>query len=212
MTRRHVALLGGGAVLVVLAWFALLWSPKGADLAEARDRRSAAEQDVTLLRARLAHLRAAKDDEPALRSRAEQLAAAVPEHADLASFLLDANAASARAGVAYLSITPSKPVPSTTGGPSEVTFGLEVRGDYAKVLDFMDALLDLPRVVVVDTVGLAADQSVTGPPPLSVSLTGRIFTTEAPATAAATAAPAASPAATPTPSAPVTAPANPMLP
>jgi hypothetical protein len=97
-------------------------------------------------------------------------------------------------------VTPSHVTASTTGGPNEVTVTLSVRGSYFQVLDFIDALVALPRVVVLDSVGLNAEQAGDGTV-LSVTLSGRIFTTAAPGSTAGVTVPvgtAPAPATTPT--------------
>jgi type II secretory pathway component PulM len=91
VNRRHLALLGGVSVLVLLAWFTLLWSPKGAELAEARDQRTAAEDQVVQLQARLTKLKDAARQGPALQAAAARVRSAVPETPDLDGFLLAAN-------------------------------------------------------------------------------------------------------------------------
>ena len=209
MNRRHLVLVGGAAVLVVLAWFALLWSPKGADLAEAREQRTAADQQVAQLQTRLDKLKDAARQGPALQALAARVRAAVPATPDLDGFLLAANDAAFITKVQFQAITPSRVTASTTGGPNEVTFSLTVKGGYFHVLDFLDALAGMPRVVVLDSVGLTGQQEGDGTL-LAVNLTGRIFTTAVPGstvptTVPAPAAPPASTATTPT-TAPVVVP------
>lgn len=186
MNRRHLAMVSGAALLVVVAWFALLWSPKGADLADAKERRSAAQSEVAQLQARLDRLTAAKRDSARLEAAANRVGAAVPATADLAGFLLATDDAARAAGVEFLTVTPSPVATSTSGGPSEIALTLSIKGRYGQVLGFLDRLLDLPRVVVVDSVDVSAEQGTAGAPSLSVSLSGRIFTTELPAGAAPT--------------------------
>ncbi|MCU1483478.1 MAG: Tfp pilus assembly protein PilO [Actinomycetia bacterium] len=207
MNRRHLALIGGATVLVVLAWFALLWSPKGTELAEARDQRAAAQDQVVQLQSRLTKLKDAKRQGPALQALAARVRAAVPETPDLDGFLLATNAAAAKAQVQFQTVAPARVTVSTTGGPNEILLSLTVRGGYFQILDFMDALVALPRVVVLDSIGLTAEQEG-GATRLSVSLSGRTFTTAAPGsttpttvpvgTAPSTAAPSTTPTSTPT--------------
>ena len=195
MNRRNLLLTFGAGALIVLAWFVFLWSPKGDDLDQARERRSAAETRESELQLRLAQLRDAERRAPELQASGDRLRAAVPATAELAPFLLAANDAAARAGVEFLSIAPSPPAPATVaGGPTEVALSVNVSGGYFRVLDYLDKLLALPRVVVVDTLSATSGESAE----LSVSLTGRMFTTEpiASATPAAAATPVGSTTAT----------------
>ena len=202
--NRKAVLIGVGASLALAGlWFLLLWSPQGARLTDARARQEAAAAENSQLEVRAARLVAAEQRRPELAADLETLRVAVPDAPDLAQFLLDANSASVEAGVDFISISPTPPTPSATPGlPSEVALSISVEGGYFEVLDFLDRLSSLPRVVVVDTLGLTASD---GPgTPLSVSLTARMFTTavQAPAGATAPATPAPAAATTTTTTAP----------
>lgn len=185
MSRRNLLLTVGAAAVIILAWFVFLWSPKGDDLEQARERRSVAEARESELEVRLAQLRDAERRAPELEAAGDRLRAAVPPTAELSTFLLAANQAATDAGVDFLSIAPTAPSQSTVpGGPTEVPLSINVTGGYHQVLDYLDRLLALPRVVVVDTLSATTGGDTDD---LSVSLTGRMFTTELPAGAASTA-------------------------
>jgi Tfp pilus assembly protein PilO len=171
-------MVGAAAVLILVAWFALLWSPKGADLADARERRAAAEDQVDQLQLRLGKLEAASRQGPALQSAADRVRGAVPDTADLAGLVLAVNDAAGQSKVQLLSIIPSPTVTSSTGGPNEIPLAMSVSGDYVQMLGFLDRLLDLPRIVVLDTVGVTSSQ-IDDRVVLNLSMTGRTFTREA---------------------------------
>lgn len=205
MTRRQVATVGVAGVALLLAWYLLLWSPKSADLDAARARRSSATSQVAQLQLRLDHLKDAQRRAPELRATADRLHSAVPDTADLAEFLLQTNDAATKAGVDFLSVSPA-PTAASPAGPSAIQLSLNLKGGYRPTLDFMDRLLDLPRIVVLDSVSVSAGGPAAGAPALDVVVTGRMFTTEAPAPA--TPAPT-TPAATPAATAPTTSAAAP---
>lgn len=178
MTRRNLVLVFAAGLVVIAAWFFLLWKPKGAELDAAHDREVAAEARASQLQVRLAELRDAERRRPELVADGERLAAAVPAEAQLADFLLAADRAADEAGVDFVSVSPSPVVASTTGGPAEVPLSIEVGGGYFRVLDYLDRLLALPRLVVLDTVSVTGNE---GGAELGLSITGRMFTTAAPA-------------------------------
>lgn len=201
--NRKAILIGVGASLAAVAlWFFLLWSPQGGRLEDARSREEAAASVNSELEVKVARLSAAEQRRPELTADLEALRVAVPDAPDLAQFLLDANTASTEAGVDFLSISPTPPVASTTPGqPSEIVLSINVEGGYFQVLDFLNRVTALPRIVVVDTLGLTSAESAQEP--LSVALTARMFTTAtsvaqapAPAPAAATPAPTTPPTTT----------------
>lgn len=178
MSRRVVSIAGGACVVLLLAWVALLWSPKGGELDVARKRQAAAENLSAELQAKLARLQGAQRQAPQLQADLEQVRAAIPSRADLAEFILSADDAASKAGVDFLSITPTPPaVSQTPGAPNDVALNLALKGSYFPVLDFLQKLLDLPRLVVVDGVTVAPDGD---PSVLNVGLKARMFTTAQP--------------------------------
>jgi type IV pilus assembly protein PilO len=176
MNKKAVFIGVGASVALTLLWFLLLWSPQGGRLDDAREREEAAAAENGQLEVRVARLSAAEERRPELTADLEALRVAVPDSPDLAQFLLDANGASVEAGVDFISISPTPPAPSATAGlPSEIGLNINVEGGYFQVIDFLTRVSALPRVVVVDSLGLTSSE---GPgAPLSVSLTARMFTT-----------------------------------
>jgi Tfp pilus assembly protein PilO len=186
--NRRSLLIGVGAALVVLLfWYFILWSPRGAALDDAKSRQQTAADQADELQARLNQLRDAQRNEAATRAQIAQLQEAIPDEANLAQFILDANDAATRSGIDFLSIAPTPPAapaavanPQTgaqAGGPSEITLAVSITGGYFQVLDFVNRLTDLTRIVVID--GLTVGGATGGD--LSVQITGRMFTAQAPA-------------------------------
>jgi Tfp pilus assembly protein PilO len=189
--NRRTVLIGVGAALVVLLfWYFILWSPRGSAIQDANDRKEAAENEALELRAQINRLREAQRNESATRARIEELRQAIPDEPNLAQFILDTNEAAARSGIDFLSIAPTPPVaavvdptapPPEPGqqavtAPSQISLSISVTGGYFQVLDFMNRLTDLTRIVVIDTVTVAPAAGSD----LSVQLAGRMFTTAVP--------------------------------
>jgi Tfp pilus assembly protein PilO len=179
MTRRSAIVLAAGCAVLLAAWFVLLWSPKGNELAEASARRTDAEDQAEQLEIRLTRLQEAEEGAPRLVAAQDRLRSAVPEQANLAQFILDANDAANAAGVEFVSIAPTQPSASATPGvPAEIGVSIEIKGGYFQMLDYLDRLYELPRVIVLDRISATPD-GVTGN--LAVSLGGRMFSTQVPA-------------------------------
>ena len=191
MTRRVTYFAGGAAFLLLAAWFLLLWSPKGSELSDARDRNAAAEQKMSELQLKLDRLKALERRSPELQASRDRLVSAVPDKAELAQFILDTNDAAAKAGVDFLSINPNTPaISAIPGAPSAVHVQLTVSGDYFATLNFLDRLTELPRLVLIDQVQLLPAGEEAGGK-LSANLSGDIFTTQPPAAVAGLPSPAA---------------------
>jgi Tfp pilus assembly protein PilO len=193
VNRRALLIGAGAAVVVLLGWWFLLWSPRSDDIAEARDRTEQAEGQAQQLETEIARLKAAQRDEPLRRAQLETMRTAIPEDPNLAQFILDTNDAANKAGIDFISIAPTPPAaatpqaaaaattattaPAPAAPPAEIRVALQLQGGYFQVLDFVNRLNDLPRLVVIDNVTVSADQ--TGR--LSTSLQARMFTRALPA-------------------------------
>lgn len=226
MTRRNMLIAGAAAGAVLILWYLLLWSPRKADLAEAQERREAAEATRDELATRVARLRASQKDEPLKRARVEALRTTIPDEPNLAAFILDTNDAAAKAGIDFISVAPSEPAPGVPGGatiastqpaaatpataagaaPAEIKLQLQVTGGYFQVLDFLNRMNELPRLVVTDGLSVSSDEKAK----LTVSVTARMFVrTVPPGFGDVPAAPAAPAAATGVTAAPPATPASP---
>jgi Tfp pilus assembly protein PilO len=172
-------MFAGGAALALLAvWFLLLWSPKGSELSDAKERKTAAEQKVSELELKVARLEDAQEHEPELLATYDRLASAVPADPQLAQFILETNDAAAKAAVDFISITPAPvAVPKRPGQPPVIGIKLSISGDYFATLNFLDRLADLPRIVVLDEVQFRPS---TDNAKLGAELSGSIFTTQVP--------------------------------
>ena len=193
MNRRLIAIFGGACVVLLLAWYVLLWSPKGGELAAAKTRQAAATATADQLQVQLARLQSAKRTIPDLTDGLDRVHAAIPPSADLGQFMLDVDAQAKDAGVDFLSIAPTAPAPSTSGGPTSITLNINITGGYFQMLDFTQRLMGLPRLVVIDSMQVTPSGDATsGPPQLTVGLNARMFTTQAPVSATPAAPSAAS--------------------
>jgi Tfp pilus assembly protein PilO len=198
MSRLNTRLLIplGAGLAVLLLWYVVLWGPQGSTLSKAKKRASAATAQRETLRDQLNRLQQSRRDQPLKQAQLETLRVAIPDDPNLAQLILDTNDAASRSGVDFLSITPTPPgtaaaqgttTPSAAGGAvSSIRISMSVTGGYFQVLDFVNRLNRLPRIVVVDALTIA--NSATG---LQVSLQERMFTTSSQAIAGGTAAPAA---------------------
>jgi type IV pilus assembly protein PilO len=189
MNRRTLAI--GAATLVVIsaAWFFLLWSPKGAELSKAKEARSAAQVETAAAKLKLAGLQSAAKNRGQLETTKARLVAAVPDHTDIGPLIRQINAAAVDSGIGFISVNPTAPVVSTTGGPSTIGLSIQLQGDYAPVQTFLDDVMKLERLVVIDGVALAPVGTTTGFSTLSLTVTAHTFTDALVAPVGAAAAP-----------------------
>lgn len=194
MNQRVIGIGAAAAVFILVLWYFFLWSPQGSRIEDAKERRSQAEQLEAELRSRLQRLQEQKRNEAATRSQIEILRVAIPDQPNLAQFILDANDAATRSGIDFLSVAPTPPTPPSnaagaTNAPADIRLGLNITGGYFQVIDFVNRLNELPRLVVIDNLSVSAS----GDGALSVTIQARMFVSSVPAgsSAPAAAAPAA---------------------
>ena len=215
MKRNAVIAVVAGALVVILIWFFALYKPKSNDVSSTKVAVSNAQAQQQSLVATLARLHSLDKERPQQQATLDKLNAAIPDSPGLADFIFQANTAAADSGVDWLSISPTPPAPGTTGGPSVIVLNIQVQGGFFQVLDYLNRLENLPRLVVTVTINLSAGAaagagsagttastlptatSSAGAPTLSVTLGARMYTR---ATAAPSAPGAAGGTVTPTPS------------
>jgi Tfp pilus assembly protein PilO len=190
----------GASLAVVLLWYVFFWAPRGHGLSSAKKQAGAAVAKQAELQNQLRLLQGLQQRSAITRARLEQLRIAIPDQPALAEFILDANAAATKAGIDFLSISPQPPASGSAAGgtvpvagASTINMSITASGGYFQVLDWLNRLDLLQRLVVIDQLALSAAPSAG----LSVSLSARMFTTATSITAVAPPASAATPTAPP---------------
>lgn len=179
--RRQTVLVTAGATLgVVLLWYLFFWAPRGHGLSSAKKQARAAEAKQAELQNQLTALQGLQQRSAITRAKLEQVRIAIPDQPALAEFILDANAAATKAGVEFLSISPQPPSVGGTAagttpvaGASTINMSINASGGYFQVLDWLNRLDLLPRIVVIDQLSLSAAQLGK----ISMSMSARMFTT-----------------------------------
>jgi Tfp pilus assembly protein PilO len=201
-------IVGAVAGVVVLAvWYMFVLSPINSQKSKAHKATTAAEKDLQAAQAQLSHLEDLKARSKQIDAQVAKLRAAVPANPAIATFIRQANQIAAETQVSWQSVAPSQQasVPGTgavsVGGTTPIGLTISVKGGVHEVLDYLDHLMAIPRVVVIDTVQVSPGNDANSggldggpvgdifaghgvPPTLTVQITARMFTTP-PATATA---------------------------
>jgi Tfp pilus assembly protein PilO len=200
--KRTYLIFGAvGAVVLVLLWYFFLFAPTSSDLSSTRDDVSEIDSQNQELQNTIRRLKELSRNSVEQQAQLRTLRAAIPSTPDLGEFILQANEIASAAGIDWLSIAPTPPAASGGGGPtSTISLSIQVEGQFSAVLDYLNRLEDLERLVVVDginvTVGGGAEGAsgasgsagstgsvTTGAPDLSVTINGRMFTDAQPSAA-----------------------------
>lgn len=185
MNKKVLLVAGAGAIAVAALWFFFLWGPQGGRIDDARNRQKEAEQANAQLELRVNRLQDVAAREPELTAALEELRVAVPDTPGLAEFLLDAQAAADQSGIDFVAFSPAPPAANTEDPtlPAVITLSININGGYFQVLDYLNRLDDMPRIVVTDTLSLTAAENEAGGQDLTVALAARMFTNASPQSA-----------------------------
>lgn len=196
MKRTRWMVLIAATLVVILVWFFAFSRPKADSISTTKTELDDARSAEQSLEATLARLEDLDGRRPEIQANLQQLNAAIPADPDLAEFIFLANDAAAESGVDWISIAPTPPELDPNGGPTVIALSIQIQGGFFQVVDYLNRLESLERLVVADAITvttggdtggdttgttLATSTSTSGSPSLSVSITGRMFTRAGPA-------------------------------
>jgi Tfp pilus assembly protein PilO len=166
-----VGILAG--VLLVALWYTMLLKPTRAKVSDVKAEAQVQEDKLAPLQSQLAQARADAANAAQIKAQLASLQQAMPDTPALAAFIRDANGIASGSGVAWQSVTHSTPAPGV-GGSTAITVGIQVRGTYGQVLDYLGRLASMKRLLVVDNLQLATGSSgaTAGDPNATAQSTG----------------------------------------
>jgi type IV pilus assembly protein PilO len=183
MKSRTIMVSVLAAVAIIVVWWMFLYSPARSDASKVNDDVNTAKEESRSLETQVKQVHDLERHAPEIKAQVERLRDAVPQQPELASFIDQANQIATDAGVDWASISPTDPSTATNAG--EIQLQITVNGGYYEVLDYLNRLDNLPRLVVVDQISVtAAADAGTGTQKLTAALTARMFTQGSAAAAA----------------------------
>jgi len=156
--RQLLTAIAGALVIVVLAWFMFLYKPKSGEISEVETQVETAIAEEQSLRATLAQLESVDEDRPSEEAEVRRLSAAIPPDPELANFILAVHDIVGRSDLEFASISPALPAVVPGQAVSTIAVTMTVAGNFPNVLDFLDRLQDLDRIVVVDALALSSTE------------------------------------------------------
>lgn len=182
------------ALAVTGVWYVALWSPQSKSIKAANARTTAAQATQAGLRSDIGVLKKEQAQLPAKQAELVKLKQALPDMPSLDTLIDNVNNAANAAGVDWQTIAPSKPSSYnpgqansvTTGATQSVTVTMGASGFYPQLLDFVNRLNAMPRLMTVDSFNIA---SVSGGAKTTVQISTHVFyvpTASTPATTSTT--------------------------
>ena len=155
-TRRIPLFAGGAALILIVAWYFLLFGPQSKSIQKAHKAHAAAELQIGQLQSQVGELQGWAKQIPADNAKFAQLETALPNNPQLDQALQLLHQAAVASGVNVTTLAPGAPAASSSGssqqatGAPSVTLSMSVQGGMSQVKAFLAALQSLPRTVVVD--------------------------------------------------------------
>lgn len=174
--RRWVILGLVLAVLLAAAWWTFLISPRNARIAQAEDDLAAALSQEMALRSQVVQLQDIRASEVEYLAAIGQLETLIPEVPLLDEFIDDIYALCGTTGVELLNMAPAIPAPMVDSSLRQFTVAVTIDGEFFEVLGFLFGVMDMDRLVRVDSISVSSGQDETGATSLSVSVGLRLFT------------------------------------
>ncbi len=180
MNRRIVMIATGVLVVMFGLWYVFGFRSQSNELDAARAAEDQARTTNEQLELRISQLKVSRKNMPKLSAALERLRRAIPEDPNLAEFILQANEIAEASGVDWLNIAPAPPATGAAANlPATVGLNITVDGGYFQVLDYLNRLSELPRIVIIDSLSLTPGEAeASGAPRMSAVLTGRMFSTK----------------------------------
>jgi Tfp pilus assembly protein PilO len=178
MRRRLIVVALAATLALAGLWYMGLWSPQSSSLRQARTAAAAAVKKQHTLAAEVASLQQDQSRLPALRSKLTVLNLAMPATPAVASLIDGINATSLAAGVSLVAISPTPSAVTAAAAapdtPATINVLMSAVGTYAQIIDFVNRLDTMSRLMVVDSLTFGVPDANGR---IALSMSARVFTT-----------------------------------
>ena len=147
MTRQQSLLAGLAVVVVLVAWWMLLMSPRNTEVAEARAEVETVQGEQDVMRNRIRALESVRGDAPEIEADLAAAQTILPPGAGLPATLRQLQDAADQSGIVLTDVSPDRPSPVPEApGIDRIDVSLTVSGGYYQWVDFLRRVED-PRLV-----------------------------------------------------------------
>lgn len=175
MKVQHGALAGLGMVLVLVAFYFLLYRPAGDEIVAAEAAAQVARDQQAEQQQRIRALEQARTEAPDVEALLATARSVIPDEVAMPSALRQVQDAADGAGIEIMALTPSTAQPWPADPTlSQVAVSMQVKGSYFQVVDFVRRIED-PRLTARAMVGDFIVLSTETYPTLTVDLSMRMF-------------------------------------
>ena len=151
---RNILILGILIIVIlIVGYYFLLLSPLRQSYADRVQERSDKEAELQQVQQQVADLEEIRRNAPNLERQLLEFSKRIPTQTEIPTLVVQVEEVARLAGVTQLSISPGAPAPPPGGGDFQtIPVTMTFEGTYEELQDFMLRLLDLSRLVTVNSV------------------------------------------------------------
>jgi Tfp pilus assembly protein PilO len=175
-SRKDVVMMGVMAVLLLFAVFNFVFKPQQSKLSSVRDDVARVEQNISDAQLMLL---APTDTSNALPpDDAGSTLLAIPSDPAMPALLRQLQATADSAGVALASVSPTPLAENPNGPGGSMQISISASGPHASVQAYLEALRGMPRLIVIEQIGITMQPAAAeGTPQVDqLQLSARVFT------------------------------------
>ena len=183
-SRKDIAMMAVMGGLLLFATYNFVFKPRQSELSTARDDRALAEQSVSdaqlALQAPIDSSNAVPGGDPAAAPLA------IPSDPAITDLLRQLQAVADSTGVALASVSPNPLAENPSGPGGSMQISITASGPHASVQAYLDALRTMPRLLVIEQIGITGQPAGADGAPQAdqLQLSARVFTLRGPVVAA----------------------------
>jgi Tfp pilus assembly protein PilO len=171
--RGKIAFVVVGVLGLLLAWNSMILSPKGRQRAEVKAKIVRVRSEAATLRSEVTDLKAQVGRLEAAEAALERISRLIPADDGMADLIRVLDDVAAKSQVAWASLNPGSPTPGPNG--TYISLGISLSGTFFQILDYLERLEEIDRLIVLDGVRLSPGGAAGGTQLLQVNLDGRVF-------------------------------------
>lgn len=180
-SRKDVAMMAVMGVLLLFAAYNFVFKPQQSELSGARDDRAQVEQKIAdaqlVLQAPIDSSNAVPNADPAAAPLA------IPSDSAITDLLRQLQVVADSTGVALASVSPIPLAENPSGPGGSMQISITAAGPHASVQAYLEALREMPRLLVIEQIGITEQPAAADGTPQSdqLQLSARVFTLRPPA-------------------------------
>ena len=152
-SKQKMLICAGVLVLLIVAFFFLVYSPKSEEIEKLNKRKAGLEKEIKKVEATVRQLDKHKAEMRTVKLQFKAASMLLPEKKEIPSLLTNISGQGTASGLDFISFKPGGEQPKEFY--AEIPVAIAVSGPYHNVGTFLDKISKLPRIVSVNSINMA---------------------------------------------------------